>query len=171
MSICYGIGSVAIPSISKCKAEEEKKKQSIKILVLTLIVSIPCFLGLLILSPQVISLLFRNLSSMEKNIAIKLLRLTSPCVVLLSVLQASNSVFIGSGKLYTPVVNLLIGVVVKFIISVLLLRIPSINIYGGAIAINACYFAVCMINLMLIFNKKVKNATSYPYNRKLANQE
>ncbi len=171
VSICYGIGSVAIPSISKCKTEEEKKKQSIKILVLTLIVSIPCFLGLLILSPQVISLLFRNLSSMEKNIAIKLLRLTSPCVVLLSVLQASNSVFIGSGKLYTPVVNLLIGVVVKFIISVLLLRIPSINIYGGAIAINACYFAVCMINLMLIFNKKVKNATSYPYNRKLANQE
>ncbi len=170
VSICYGIGSVAIPSISKCKSEEDKKKQSIKILALTLIVSIPCFLGLLILSPQVINLLFRNLPSIEKNIAIKLLRLTSPCVVLLSVLQASNSVFIGKGKLYTPVVNLSIGVVVKLVSSIVLLRIPSINIYGGAIAINACYFTVCVINLMLIFNKKVKNAT-YPYNRKLANQE
>ena len=170
VSICYGIGSVAIPSISKSKTEEDKKKQSIKILALTLIVSIPCFLGLLIFSPQVINLLFRNLSSIEKNIAIKLLRLTSPCVVLLSVLQASNSVFIGKGKLYTPVINLSIGVVVKLVSSIVLLRVPSINIYGGAIAINACYFTVCVINLMLIFNKKVKNAT-YPYNRKLANQE
>ena len=171
VSICYGIGSVAIPSISKCKDEDAKQKRAIKILSLTLLVSIPCFLGLAIFSPQVINLLFRNLPTSEKRIAIKLLRLTSPCVVLLSVLQASNAVFIGKGKLYTPVVNLGIGVLIKFLLSAILLSVPSINIYGGAIAINACYFSVCVINLVLIFNTKVKNATGYPYNRKFANQE
>ncbi len=171
VSICYGIGSVAIPSISKCKSEEEKQKRAIKILFLTLLVSIPCFLGLAILSPQVINLLFRNLPSSEKRIAINLLRLTSPCVVLLSVLQASNAVFIGKGKLYAPVINLGIGVMIKFVLSVILLGVPSINIYGGAIAINACYFSVCVINLISIFNTKVKYATGYPYNRKFANQK
>ncbi len=171
VSVCYGIGSVAVPSLSKCKDENEKQRQTIKILFLTLIVSIPCFLGIAILSPQVINLLFRNLPINQKVIAIKLLRLTSPCVVFLSLLQASNSVFIGKGKLYTPVINLSIGVVSKLVISIVLLSIPSINIYGGAIALNACYFIVCVINLRLIFNKKVKNATDFHYNRKLANQE
>lgn len=171
VSICYGIGSVAIPSISKCKTEEQKKNRAIKVLILTLIVSIPCFFGLLIFSPQVINLLFRNLPLSEKRVAVNLLRLTSPSVVLLSVLQASNSVFIGKGKLYTPVINLAIGVAIKFALSVMLLRVPSINIYGGAIAINACYFSVCVINLISIFNTKVKNASKIPYNRKFANQE
>ena len=171
VSICYGISSVAIPSISKCKDEEEKRKQAIKILFFTFMVALPCFVGLAIFSPQVVNLLFRNLQPNEKSIAVKLLRLTSPCVVFLSLLQACNAVFIGKGKLYTPVINLSIGVAIKFVLSVILLSIPTINIYGGAIALNACYFSVCMINLILIFNTKVKNATKISYNRKLANQE
>lgn len=118
-----------------------------------------------------INLLFRNLPLSEKTTAIKLLRLTSPSVVFLSVLQASNSVFIGKGKLYKPVINLSIGVAIKFALSVILLRLPSINIYGGAIAINACYFTVCVINLISIFSLKVKNANYSTYNRKFANQE
>ncbi len=171
VSICYGIGTVAVPSISNCKDEEERSKRTVKILALTLLVSVPCFLALAGFSPQVINLLFRNLTTNEKNIAIKLLRLTSPCVVFLSLLQASNSIFIGRGKLYTPVINLAIGVAIKFVLSVTLLRIPSINIYGGAIALNACYFSVCMINLILIFKSKVTNANNCHYNRKFANQE
>ncbi len=171
VSICYGIGSVAVPIISKSQDELEKRSRAIKVLALTFLVSLPCFIGLLIFSPQAINLLFRNLPKNQKLTAINLLRLSSPCVVLLSVLQASNSVFIGNGKLYTPVINLSIGVAIKIVISIMLLSIPSINIYGGAIALNACYFAVCMINLKLIFLRKVKNATNYPYNRKLANQK
>ena len=171
VSICYGIGSVAIPSITNCKSEEEKRKHAVKILSLTLLVALPCFLGLAFFSPQVINLLFRNLASDEKSVAIKLLRLTSPCVVFLSLLQTSNAIFIGKGKLYTPVINLSIGVAVKFVLSAILLNIPSLNIYGAAIAINACYFSVCMINLISIFNKKVKHASNFHFSRKFANQE
>ncbi len=171
VSICYGIGSVAIPNISKCKSEEEKKNRAIKILFLTLLVAVPCCLAVAIFSPQVINLLFGNLPIRERKFAVKLLRLTSPCVIFLSVLQASNAVFIGKGKLYKPVINLAIGVAIKFVLSVMLLSVPSINIYGGAIATNACYFSVCVINLLSIFNTKVKNASNYPYNRKFANQE
>ena len=171
VSICYGLGSVAIPSISNSASEEQKTNRATKILLLTCAVALPCFIGLAIFAPQVISLLFRSLSISEKATAVKLLRLTSPCVLFLSILQTSNSVFIGKGKLYTPVINLSVGVVVKIVLSVLLLSIPSINIYGGAISINACYFTVCVINLIKILNTKVKNETNHSYNRKFANQE
>ena len=52
VSICYGLGSVAIPSISNSASEEQKTNRATKILLLTCAVALPCFIGLAIFAPQ-----------------------------------------------------------------------------------------------------------------------
>lgn len=157
VSLCYGIATVAIPAISSVKDEKLKQNRSKKVITITVLIALPCSLLLTLFSPLVIKILFNRLSLSEKVVAIKLLKLTSPCVIFLSVLQASNAILIGKGKLYTPVITLLIGIIVKTVLNLILLNVQKINIYGGAISIIACYFTTCLINLILIFAKRVRN--------------
>ncbi len=168
VSICYGVATVAIPTVSAAKTEAEKNKSTFKTLLLTLAVAIPCAIFCFFFAPFIVNLLFRSLSQAEKTVAVNLLKTASPCVALLSLLQTSNGALIGKGKLYFPVLSLLIGIIVKTALNLILLKIPSINIYGGAIALNACYFTSCLINLIMIFNVKVRNGSSRACRREYA---
>ena len=76
---------------------------------------------------------------------------------------------IGKGKPYKPVISLTIGVAVKTLINILLLTNPKINIYGGGVALIACYFVTCLINLIMIFGLKAKNANTRACRREYAN--
>lgn len=169
VSICYGVSAAAIPAISSSKSKEEEDKNSAKALLLTVILALPCVAACLFGGDFIINLLFRNLPQSEKITAIKLLQLASPSILLLSFLQTGNAVLIGKGRLYTPIISLAIGVIVKTLLGIVLLKIPSLNIYGSVIALNACYFTVCLINLILIFNVRVKNAKNRTYGGQLTN--
>ena len=168
VAVCYGISTVAIPSVSSSKTEKEKAKNAKKTLLLTLAVSLPCAIGCYLFAPFIINLLFKSLPVTEKLIAINLLKTLSPCVVLLSLLQTGNAVLIGKGKLYKPVTSLGVGIIVKIVLSLILLKIPSLNIYGGAIGVIACYFVSTLINLFMIFNLKVKHENKTTCRREYA---
>ncbi len=159
VAICYGVATVAIPAVSGAKTHAEKNKNAIKTLFLTLILSLPCAVIIGMFSQNAVNILFRSLTPNEKMIAVNLLRLASPCVVLLSILQTANAVLIGKGKLYSPVLSLSVGVSVKTVINLTLIKIPEINVYGGIIGVIACYFTVCLINLIMIFKLKVANGS------------
>ena len=168
VSLCYGISVVAVPSVSSAKTHREKLSNCFKSLFLTLLFSIPFALIILFFPNQIINILFSKLSLSEKVVGVNLLKILSPCVVLLSVLQTLNASLIGMGKLYTPVFSMSIAIVFKVVISVVLLNIQSINIYGGAIALIACYFIADLINFILITSKAVKNERKVACNRQFA---
>ena len=168
VSICYGLATVAIPTVSASKSNEEENKNSVKVIACTIITALPCVIACFFGANIIVNILFRNLSQYEKDIVVKLLKIVSPCILTLSVLQSANAVLIGKGKLYTPVISLGIGVVIKAVLSVIFLKIPSLNIYGSGMALNACYFIVCLINLVLIFSKRVKDASKRTVNRQVA---
>ncbi len=153
VALCYGFASVAVPAVSGESDQTERKKKATKTLLLTLLVSVPCALICLVFAPLITDILFRALPQTEKLTTVTLLRLLSPVIVLLSFLQTENAVLIGNGKLYRPLLSMGIGVAVKIIISVILLPMPKINIYGGAIALIACYLVAVLVNLTMIFKK------------------
>ena len=148
-----------------------QSKSAVKTLLLTLGASIPAALFCYYLAPFIVNLLFRSLSISEKQTAINLIKTLSPCVVLLSLLQTSNAVLIGGGKLYVPVISLSVGLMVKTLLSVLLLKNPQINIYGSAIGLIACYFTVCLINLIVISKERVRHADKKIVFRRPSHQE
>lgn len=157
VSVCHGLATVSIPAVSKEKSECAKRIAGKKALALTVLASLPCALIIFAFAPFIINLLFKSLDKTEMITAINLLRLTAPCIVLQSVLQTCNAVLIGHGRLYSPVISLSVGVGVKIIVNAILLSSPKLNIYGGGIALIACYFTVCLINLIMIFRTRVKH--------------
>ena len=171
VSVCYGISTVAVPSISGLKTQEERDARSRKVILLTVLVALPCVIFLGVFAPFTIKLLFNNLPNVQKDIAIKLLITCSPCVLLLSLVQSTNAILIGNGKLYTPVKTLGVGIIIKTILNLILLSVKKINIYGSAVAIIACYFSVCLINLLLINKKERQNASKTTTNRQFMCQK
>lgn len=168
VSVCYGISTVAIPAVSSSKTERQKNKNAMKALLLTFAVALPCALVCYLFAPTIISILFRRLPASEKEVATNLLRIISPCVVFLSMLQTSNAVLIGKSKLYKPMFSLSIGVVVKIVLSIILLKNQNLNIYGGAIALIACYFVATLINFIMIFKLKVNHESKIACRREYA---
>ncbi len=167
VAVCYGISTVSIPSVSSVKTLREKLDKAKDGMLLTTAIAFPCFLIALLFAPQIISILFRNLSEVEKRVSVSLLRITSPCILLLSLVQTTNAVLIGKNKYYLPLISMGIGIIVKTVTEITLMSVPKISVYGGGIAVIACYFCVCLINLIMIFfkgsNRESKNAISRQY--------
>lgn len=168
VSVCHAVATAAIPNVSSQKNSEQQNKSAIKALVLTIILSLPCMVFCYFFAPFIVKFLFKNLPTAEKIISIKLLKLTAPCVLLLSILQTLNAILIGKGKLYTPILSLGVGIAAKTFLNLILLKNPSINIYGNGIALITCYFLAVLINLIMIFKLKVKNETKHTYRREYA---
>ena len=64
----------------------------------------------------------------------------------------------GLGKVYVPAISLLFGCIAKIVLNIVLIRIPSINIYGAAISSIACQFISCAY--VLLFLQRIANLTS-----------
>lgn len=160
VSICHGVSTVAVPSISSTHSKEEKNRRAEKTLLLTLLVTIPCAILCFLFAPFIVSLLFRSLGTYEKDVAINLIKITSPCIILLSLIQTQNAILVAKNKLYLPSINLFIGVVLKIVVNLILLPIPKFNVYGGAFGLIACYFFTCLVNLITLISLKVKDERS-----------
>lgn len=167
VSICYGIATVAIPTVSAAK-DEDRRRESAKVLLLTLLVALPCAILCAIFAPFAVNILFGGLSAGEKQLTISLLKASSPNIVLLSFLQTSNGVLIGRGDFYLPIISLTVGVAVKTVLNLILLKIPFFNIFGGVLSVIACYFVGCLLNLLMIFIKRKSHATKESESREIS---
>lgn len=166
VSLCYGLATVSVPKVAEVKTSQSQNKRGKKIMFLTALFSLPAMVLCLVFSSNFVSFLFRGLSVTEKQITSNLIKILSPTIFLLSILQTQNAVLIGKGKMYAPLLSMGIGIGVKIALMVCLLPVAKLNVYGGALSINACYLVAVLINLLLIFNKgKQKNEDTKVTNR------
>lgn len=107
---------------------------------ISLIISTPCAVIMMIFSKEILNILFKNTAS-----AI-MLSSAAPLVVIICVSQLVCSALYASGKIITPFIFTLISLVVKILLSFILINIPELNILG---AIFASYIAD-ILQLILI---------------------
>ena len=82
-----------------------------------------------------------------------MLKIASPAIIFLSLMQTTAAELIALNKIYAPCISSFSGGAVKLILSFTLLKTPYVNIYGAIISDAAYYFVACLINLVYI--KKV----------------
>ena len=158
IAVSSGVAVSALPSITKTFADgdsEKLNKAYNSAMKLTLIITLPTSLGLIVMSRPIISLLYGGLTAEEIQISATLLSFSGISVVFLSVAQTSVSVLQAVGKPYVSVVVLALAVVVKAVVNVVLLPLPQINIYGAAISETMCYL-FATIGVIIYSSTKLK---------------
>lgn len=150
IALSSGVAVSALPGITKAYASGDEvnfKKSFNSAIKLTLVIALPCALGMIALSSPILGLLYGGLPQEEIRIAAILLSLSGASIVFLAVMQTCVSVCQAVGKPYASVVIVSLSIVVKAVANLALLTNPKINIYGAAISETLCYLfaSVCVI--------------------------
>lgn len=145
VSLCYGVAVAAVPYVSGGNGGEKKPFFAVWLtLALAAAMGAACFL----LPDFIVRVLFFSLSAEDKALAANLLRALSPCIVTMSLLQTVNSLLIGKGRAYAPLLGMGLGVAAKIALEIVLLPRAQMHIYGAAISLNVCYLVAVLVNLL-----------------------
>ncbi len=150
LALCMSL----VPAISEARAQKNPQMVSTRSAMgfkLSILIGLPCALGMYLLAGPIISLLYSSgLEPNEIMVGTQLMQTLSIGVLFLTLLQTMTGVLQGAGHPTIPLVNLAIGAVVKVIISIVLIRVPSININGAALGTAACYGIAALLNLVYV---------------------
>lgn len=139
-----------VPAVSEARAMKDYaslSRRSAFGLRLSLIIGFPCAAGFFTLASPVVSLLYSGgLTPDELSVAADLLRTLSAGVLFLTMLQTMTGILQGAGHQIIPLLSLCAGAAVKVFLSVILIKVPALNISGAAFGTVACYAAASAVN-------------------------
>jgi stage V sporulation protein B len=146
-----------VPAISAARAQNNPEPVSIRSamgLKLSILVGLPCAAGMYILAGPIMNLLYSGgLTPDEMMLGTELLQTLSIGVFFLTLLQSMTGILQGAGHQFIPLFNLLIGAVIKVVLSLAL--IPKLGVQGAAIGTAVCYAVAAALNtiFMIYFTK------------------
>jgi len=157
LALNIAFATVLVPTISAALVKGDRKTASQKIsysfLISTLII-LPCAAGLIVLAKPFFLLLYPNAPE-----GAGILQLAAVALIFTALDQTINGSLQGLGRVRVPAIGLFCGAVVKFLLNLILIRIPAINVYGAAISSVACHlvaFLICFTALRRAIPLKMK---------------
>lgn len=162
IAINLAFSSALVPAISSALARNNREEASKKIsfsVTASILIILPCSIGFIVLADPILRMLYPNASD-----GAHILQIASVTMIFIAINQTLNGALFGLNKLYIPAIATTIGSVIKFVLNMILIRNPNINIYGAAISSFICQFISFFItwrvtkkeiNLKLDFKKNI----------------
>lgn len=162
IAINLAFSSALVPAISSALARNNREEASKKIsfsVTASILIILPCSIGFIVLADPILRMLYPNASD-----GAHILQIASITMIFIAINQTLNGALFGLNKLYIPAIATTIGSVIKFVLNMILIRNPNINIYGAAISSFICQFISFSItwrvtkkeiNLKLNFKKNI----------------
>ena len=133
-------------TLDNAKAVKSTEESAARI---TGLISLPCAVGLLVLARPVMALL-GGYSGDKLDLAAQLMALLSVSIFFYSSIQLTNALLQSHGLAHIPVINMLVGGVMKLAVVYLLTGNPAIGILGAPIGAATCYLAICVFNILAL---------------------
>ena len=148
MSLNVAFATALVPAISSAKVVNDFKTIKNKIsfsLLITILIGLPCTVGLCIFSDEILKLLFPNASNGGNLLAI-----SSITVLFVVITQTLNGALQGLGKVSVPMFAAGVGLVVKIILNIILIPLPQFGVNGAVIASIVNNIIICIIDFIAI---------------------
>lgn len=145
VAISSSIATAVLPSIAASNRLGEKKQIKRKMnltMRISMIISVPAAVGIGVLGPQIIAMLFPD--APDGGI---LLTIGAVSIIFLALCQTATGILQGIGHIKVPVVGALMGAVMKVILNALLIPIPSLNVIGAVLSTTGCYLVASIFNV------------------------
>ena len=139
-----------VPAVSSALASGDKhlaQNTAINSISITTLFSLPCAVGMCVLAEPILALVYNNTN------ATSTLTVLSLAIVFVSLVMVTNAILQSVGEERVPVINMLIGGVVKILVNAFLVKNPDINIVGAPIGTILCYVVILLLNMYTIVRK------------------
>ncbi|MBO5349389.1 MAG: polysaccharide biosynthesis protein [Clostridia bacterium] len=154
VSFVIAIATTIIPKISLLNAQNNKyglKKLGKTYILFTILLVLPCSIGIIAFSDQILQLLFNNTNGSI------LLKVSAIAIIFISIEQITHAILQGIGKVFVPTMSLFIGVIIKIILNMTLIRLPESYFIGGTvgacIATLICHIVASNISFRVMIKK------------------
>lgn len=158
LSFNIAFATALVPAITTAKTtgdmETGRKRVSFSLLV-TMLIGLPCMIGMIIFAQPILNLLFPNAPE-----GAFILQVSSLAIIFTVLEQTVNGALQGLGKILVPATALSIGVILKLILNLVLVPIPSIGAAGAAFATVVCH-AVAFFIGFTVLRKNMKLGLSF----------
>ncbi len=138
-----------IPALSSqltARKKKAAKKTAESAARITALVSAPCAIGLAVLAQPVTALL-GGYTGDNLGLSTRLMTVLGLCVVFNAIVLLTNAIMQAHGHAVIPVVNMLIGGIVKLVVIAILTANPAIGILGAPIGSLLCYACITVLNV------------------------
>lgn len=156
LALNIAFSTVLVPSVSAALAVGNKKEASDKVsysFLISILLILPCVVGYIVLAQPIYNLLYPN-----ARLGAELLQLSAVALMFTALNQTISGSLQGLGKVYIPAAGLSFGCIFKIILNIILIKIPSVNIYGAAISSIVCQFisfVICFTVLSINLNVNI----------------
>ena len=151
LSFNIAFATALVPTISSCKAKgdiETASKRTSFSLLITMLIGLPCTIGMFVFAEPILNLLFPNAPH-----GALLLQISALTIIFTVLAQTVNGALQGLGKIMIPAIALGTGVFAKLILNLILVPIPEIGANGAAISSLVCH----IISFTIGFSVLIKN--------------
>ncbi len=144
------ITAAIIPAITANLTRKDKvgvkqvQDSSLRVMAL---ISSPCAVGLLVMAEPIMALL-GGYEGDKLTIAALLLALLAPTVLVNSITTMTTAIMQAHNHMVLPVINTLIGGVLKVIVNYILVGNPDIGILGAPIGTFVCFLVIMVLNVI-----------------------
>lgn len=148
VAISSSIATAVLPSIAASNRLGERKQVNRKMnltMRISMIISVPAAVGIGVLGPQIIAMLFQKAS--DGGI---LLTVGAISIIFLALCQTATGILQGIGHIRVPVVGALLGAVMKVILNAILIPIPALNIIGAVLSTTGCYLVASIFDVYML---------------------
>lgn len=133
-------------SITRKDMREAKATSESAVRTMALI-AMPCAAGLFVMAEPIIRLLCSGYSEERVQLASPMLAILGLAVIFNSLVLLLNAIMQAHGDVVTPVINMLLGGVIKIIVNYILVGMPELNIIGAPIGTLVCYIAITAMDI------------------------
>ncbi len=150
LSFNIAFATALVPEIasSLVKNDFENINRKLKFsLLVTILIGLPCTLGMFVYAKEILNLLFPN-----ANAGTELLRFASITIIFAALTQTINGALQGLGKNKVPAIGLFCGMIVKLIANLILIPMQGIYEMGAVIGNILCHFISFIISYKALKN-------------------
>ncbi|MFR5683623.1 MAG: polysaccharide biosynthesis C-terminal domain-containing protein [Clostridia bacterium] len=148
LSFNVAFATALVPAIASARAKKDmgtaEKRVSFSLLI-TMLIGLPCTIGMMIFADQILYLLFPNAADGGL-----LLQISALTIIFTVLEQTINGALQGLGKVMVPAIALGTGVVVKLIMNLVLVPNPEIGAAGAAWGSVVCHIVAFIIGFSVL---------------------
>lgn len=145
LTLVVALGTSVVPAISAAVAQKETsvaKSVTESTLRIATLFAAPCTFGMAVLSKEILYLLFTDYN------AFSVLSILSFAIIPVALVQVSNAILQAYGKVYKPVIHMIIGGIIKILVN--FFCIPYLGIDGAPVGTGICYLVIAVLNIVSI---------------------
>ncbi len=160
LAINLAFSTALVPAISEALAKKDNETASRRLsfsFFASLIIVLPCAIGFITLAQSILSMIYPTASD-----GAGVFQIASVSMILTALSQTMTGGLYGVNQSKIPAIAAGIGAVIKFILNMILISNPNINIYGASISsfvYQVIVFIICYIVLNNHVNMHIKLRT------------